>query len=381
MFNENGKTIFDDVKAHKIIHSTIPEDKVFEDAKAFKIIKDTNLNFNEIHNNKHSPSFNFRLDNDLLSFFGYPDISISNNPEYMNKYPKLTKQEYSIANWQTEEGTPNELNRFMRQEQSGQSIDDIRSQDNAYENGLAAIEKMINEDTIKFNKNLDEHKKTIDDPLLTPVQKQTKIDDIKKEEEKLSRKESIRHKYKTTNPVIRPAFTKAQSTIGNLIKGKIQRKAPAAAQPAVAVQPKAIDSGGAVESKPTTQPVPVPVPAPATSTLKPISRPASPVKGTPIDPDDESGYNSDTTTVNNDTITVSDVHKPFYQKAIKTLNSKELVNLPNKTKLNVTNPKQFQKLNDLYFQIHGVNKQYVTLGKLREKLLVNIADNSKTPTK
>ena len=39
------------------------------------------------------------------------------------------------------------------------------------------------------------------------------------------------------------------------------------------------------------------------------------------------------------------------------------------------------KLNDLYFQIHGVNKQYVTLGKLREKLLVNIADNSKTPTK
>ena len=46
MFNQNGKTIFDDVKAHKIVNATIPEDKVFEDAKAFKITKDTNLHFN-----------------------------------------------------------------------------------------------------------------------------------------------------------------------------------------------------------------------------------------------------------------------------------------------------------------------------------------------
>ena len=69
MFRENKKTIFDDVKAHKIINASIPENKIYDDSKAFKISKDSNLNFNEIDYNKHSSSFNFRLDNDLIDFF------------------------------------------------------------------------------------------------------------------------------------------------------------------------------------------------------------------------------------------------------------------------------------------------------------------------
>ena len=96
MFTENNKTIFDNVKPFKIIHSTIPEDKIYDNTKAFEITKDTNLHFNEIDDNKHSPSFHFRLDNDLIDFFGYPDISLSSTPEYLNQYPKLTKVRHGI---------------------------------------------------------------------------------------------------------------------------------------------------------------------------------------------------------------------------------------------------------------------------------------------
>ena len=139
MFTENNKTIFDDVKAFKVVNASIPEDKIYDDAKAFKITKDTNLHFNEIDDNKHSPSFHFRLDNDLIDFFGYPDISLSSNPEYMNKYPKLTKQEYSIANWQTEEGVSNKLNRFLRQNETNNSIEDIEQFDNAYQADIKTL--------------------------------------------------------------------------------------------------------------------------------------------------------------------------------------------------------------------------------------------------
>ena len=85
-----------------------------------------------------------------MDFYGYPDISLSSNPEYRYKYPQLSTEEFSRQMRQTEEGTPNELNTFLRQDQNGESIDDIKAQDKAYQEGLNQIDKMINEDTAIF---------------------------------------------------------------------------------------------------------------------------------------------------------------------------------------------------------------------------------------
>jgi hypothetical protein len=57
---------------------------------------------------------------------------------------------------QTEEGTSNELNQFLRQDATGDKIEDIKAQDNAYEKGLKEIQKMIDEDVNKIMKNKDD---------------------------------------------------------------------------------------------------------------------------------------------------------------------------------------------------------------------------------
>ena len=49
------------------------------------------------------------------------------------------------------EGTPNELNRFLRHEASEESLADIQQVDDAYAVGKNFLEKNINEDTKIFN--------------------------------------------------------------------------------------------------------------------------------------------------------------------------------------------------------------------------------------
>jgi len=63
--------------------------------------------------------------------------------EYKNKYPKLSDNEYSLETWQTEKGVPNQLNRFMRQEKTGRSIETIEADDNDYRQGLLKLEDNI----------------------------------------------------------------------------------------------------------------------------------------------------------------------------------------------------------------------------------------------
>jgi hypothetical protein len=45
--------------------------------------------------------------------------------------------------WQTEKGTPNELNRVMRQDKTGRSLETIEADDNDYAQGLARLEQNI----------------------------------------------------------------------------------------------------------------------------------------------------------------------------------------------------------------------------------------------
>ena len=63
--------------------------------------------------------------------------------EYKNRYPNLSPNQYSIEQWQTEKGTPNQLNRFMRQDSTGRSIEAIEADDNDYTQGLATLEDKI----------------------------------------------------------------------------------------------------------------------------------------------------------------------------------------------------------------------------------------------
>ena len=53
------------------------------------------------------------------------------------KYSKLTEKEYLRKQRQTEEGIPNEFNRFLRQDLTGESIEDIKTLDNAYNESLS----------------------------------------------------------------------------------------------------------------------------------------------------------------------------------------------------------------------------------------------------
>ena len=63
--------------------------------------------------------------------------------EYKNRYPHLSPNEYSIQQWQTEKGTPNELNRVMRHDKTGRSLETIEADDNDYAQGLAKLEEKI----------------------------------------------------------------------------------------------------------------------------------------------------------------------------------------------------------------------------------------------
>ena len=162
MYQDKGfKTIFDDVKAKKIEKASIPEDEIVKPKSLFHINDDKFDSF--IVDEYKMPTFKFIHDDSLNDFYDFPDISLSDNPIYKHKYPKLSTDEYIKEQLQTENGTPNELNRFMRQDQLKFSIEDIKQSDDAYQAGLNEIQKIINEDyeNIKnaYNKATDVTKK------------------------------------------------------------------------------------------------------------------------------------------------------------------------------------------------------------------------------
>ena len=63
--------------------------------------------------------------------------------------------------WQTEKGVPNELNRAIRHEQTGRSLDKIAADDNEYAQGLVKLEETINrkKQEIKEDKDYDNEEK------------------------------------------------------------------------------------------------------------------------------------------------------------------------------------------------------------------------------
>ena len=153
MYQEKGfKTIFDDIKANTIYGATIKEDEVIKPKKSFSVNND-DLDFGFIVDEYKMPSFKLVSDNLVINdFYDYPDVIMSQNPEYKYKYPKLSTEEAMRQYAQTEEGVPNELNRFIRQDENGESLEDIKEFDDIYTAGLNELNKMIDDDTRRIEK-------------------------------------------------------------------------------------------------------------------------------------------------------------------------------------------------------------------------------------
>ena len=75
--------------------------------------------------------------------------------EYKNRYPNLSPNQYSIEMWQTEKGVPNELNRAIRYEKTGRSLETIEADDNYYAQGLAKLEETIKSKRKGMNEDKD----------------------------------------------------------------------------------------------------------------------------------------------------------------------------------------------------------------------------------
>ena len=79
----------------------------------------------------------------------------------------MSDDNYSIENWQTEAGGSNKLIRFLRQDSSGRSIEDIKDEDKVYKDGLIELQKEINRKTKNIKKydsemiNADERDKKL----------------------------------------------------------------------------------------------------------------------------------------------------------------------------------------------------------------------------
>ena len=165
------------------------------------------------------PSFKNVDDNSLNDFFDFPDISLSNNPIYKYKYPKLSTGKTIKQEWQSQVGTPNELNRFRRQDETGKSLEVIKEEDNVYASGLKQIQDMIDEDTKQLKNDYNGHLKIIKSSNETDQEKEARIKTLNEEKEnietqKKSKNEKTLNKYRKRNPVfIKPVIQKSEEEI------------------------------------------------------------------------------------------------------------------------------------------------------------------------
>jgi len=208
MYTDNGKkTIYDDVKPRKMVSVDIPEFNEIKTDNHFKIKNISLDNDLETYNTTSFPKFDFVQDNELFNLWGFGDVEMmSLNPEYKYKYPKLTKSELIKQEWQTQEGIPNRLNQFLRAEEAGTSIQEIKQMDDEYQLGLNELYTQIDKEVDLINNTLKSDGEN--DARLTEANK----NDLKERETKLKEdRNELHHISKPYNPVqIKPALAKKQ---------------------------------------------------------------------------------------------------------------------------------------------------------------------------
>ena len=381
------------------------------------------------HTKNYSPTaFNYNRNYDR-EYFNKFNIHPKTRPielytEYKNRYPNLSPNQYSIEMWQTERGTPNELNRVMRQDKTGKSLEEIEADDNDYAQGLATLEQKIKNRKNQEIKNIDE------DSSLNDIQKEEQkkqIYDLSKKEIKKYIKQNPVRKFaaanKPKNVVIKPAIIKPAESSGveeskphfNNDKGNEwarqfdEKNKQAEIQKAKDVHHTFENVFNTVQNldktitekvnnkKNATQP---PVKSggdstqPTVITLKPTSPPPpreavakAVAKNSEKETKQLESVDDDDKTVNNDTYNVSDTLKPSFIEAHKILDKfkgqKEAYNIK------TNNPTDFVKLNELCDKVlnkpKGTN-QWATYRKLSDVLhygqaLEYVKAPSKAPSK
>ena len=402
MFKENGKTIFDDNKPFKIEHSNIPEYEIFEEGKKFNINRDK-FNYDMIIDDHKIPSFKFVMDNSLNDFYQFPDVGLlSQNPEYKYKYLHLSPAEYIKQQYQTEAGTPNELNTYMRSIESGDPIEDIKQFDNSYQAGLDELKKIINEeaefiknsyDSTKkqenkekiqklgedFNKKKEEAIKQLPTPVKikqaiprlsndkVPTEQQAKnivrkdankeFGTYRKEIEKILSTEKDKKVTKDMMQKINKAF-KGSKSISSQPQPTTPSK-PSSRAPSCAPSPQPMKT-------PSRAPSRAPSPQPIQSPSKTPSRAPSP------QPQNQQQDDDDDKTVNNDTVSVPENLKSTFQQAYIIL--KKYDNKPDNFNIYNADESEYRELNRLIEKVQNKKpgkSDVRTLIKIREKLHYN----------
>ena len=226
MYQEKGfKSIFDDVKAKPIINATVKEDEIIKPNKRFSVNNDK-FDYSLIVDEYKIPSFKYMDDNSINDFYDFPDVIMSQNPEYRYKYPKLSTEEAMVQYAQTEQGIPNELNRFLRQDQTGESLEDIQKQDSIYQEGLNELQKIINEEE-KIRKDTKNEIEYLNGNDISDIERLFKTAELNNTEtateKKIGKVEKLIQTYKKSNPVsIKPAVINQKSL------SDIQKKAKSA---------------------------------------------------------------------------------------------------------------------------------------------------------
>ena len=408
MFTDNlKKTIFDDIHSKKLVKATIPEDEVIETNKKFSINKDR-FDSSIIVDDFKIPSFKYLSDNSLNDFYEYPDITLSQNPEYKYKYPKLSNEEYFSQQWQTEEGVPNQLNQFIRQDQTSESIEDIKEVDDAYQSGLKLIHKMIDEETEAIKK----------------VYKDNKSNDIdtvrylhKTHPDKRPAMEKVLKQYEKKNPVlIAPVFTKpkgkekeVQTPKGKSNGRTVLAKAPEPKKSAPRISQEERDSLDRLYeesqkkkkekeamNQATLVKTPVKAISPNIAELKknfeknaeqPTSPPPSKSieKAKEVPPMKASDEDSDDETINNDKYNpLSDKIQKYYDKEHTILSSPLMAIKEDNYNMFQKSYTKYKELNILIDKIQNKKKgtsDYRTLKTIRRELHLNSNDESRTTPK
>ena len=221
MYTDDGKhTIFDNVKPYHIVNANIKEFDDIKTASSFKIINENLDNYIREYETVSFPKFNFVEDDELMDLWGFGDVPLmSQNPEYKYKYPKLTKSELIQAKWQTETGVSNKLNRFLRQDANGVSIEDIKEQDDNYNEGLQSLYNKIDKEAEDLINDYNDEILEIKSKGYSSKRKEKKLKELQETKEQYDEQLAIKnkkalHKYNKKNPVlIKKAYEKPAPVI------------------------------------------------------------------------------------------------------------------------------------------------------------------------
>jgi len=214
--------------------------------------------------------------NEILNQWGLPNIPMRDfNPQYKYRYPKMTENELKIARWESDVGEPNALNQRIRSELNDQNIEDIREQDNIYQQGLETLKTRIRE---KHNE-VQQLNKDINQNGFATKEDGNKLKNLETE---ITRQEKLQEKIKKNNPVnIKPAIEQLQEKIDTAFKsGKFKKNV--------------VKSAISAPSKPIPWRIahynpPKPTPTPTTKAQPPPPPPpvAQPPPPPPVKTDDE----------------------------------------------------------------------------------------------